>query len=69
MPKMPSNMSENAEPKSAPKRRPRRLRLLEGGVAEAVIGGALVAVLEHLVGLVDLLELVFASLSPGLRSG
>ena len=30
--------------------------LLEGGVAEAVIGGALVAVLEDLIGLVDFLE-------------
>src|ERR1700753_2907137 len=34
--------------------------LLERGVAEAVIGGALVAVLEDLVGLVDFLELDFA---------
>ena len=29
-------------------------------MAEPVIGGALVAVLEHVVGLVELLELVFA---------
>src|SRR5262249_3550163 len=36
--------------------------MLEGGVAEAVIGGALVAVLEHLVGLVDLLEAMLAVL-------
>ena len=34
--------------------------LLEGGMAETVIGGALVAVLEHVVGLVELFELVFA---------
>src|SRR5205807_1873641 len=34
--------------------------VLEGGMAETVIGGALVAVLEHLVGFVDLLELVLA---------
>src|ERR1700753_221274 len=34
--------------------------LLERGVAEAVIGGALVAVLEDLIGLVDFLELDFA---------
>src|SRR5262249_28977292 len=36
--------------------------LLERGMAEAIIGGALVAILEHLVGLVDLLELVLAVL-------
>ena len=34
--------------------------LLEGGMAEPVIGGALVAVLEDLVGLVDFLETDFA---------
>jgi hypothetical protein len=34
--------------------------LLEGGVAETVIGGALVAVLKHVIGLVDFLELVLA---------
>ena len=34
--------------------------LLEGGVAETVIGGALVAVLEHVIGLVELFELVLA---------
>src|SRR5581483_3890799 len=34
--------------------------LLEGGVAEAVIGGALLAVLEDLVGFVDFLETDFA---------
>ena len=34
--------------------------LLEGGVAETVIGGALVAVLEHVIGLVEFLELVLA---------
>ena len=36
--------------------------LLEGGMAEAVIGGALVAVLEHVIGLVDFLEFVLAVL-------
>src|SRR6185437_13363347 len=36
--------------------------LLKGGMSEAVIGGALVAVLENLVGLVDFLELDFACL-------
>ena len=34
--------------------------LLEGGMTEPVIGGALVAVLENLVGLVDFLETDFA---------
>ena len=40
--------------------------LLEGGVAEAVIGGALVAVLEHLVGLVDFLEAMLAVAVAGI---
>ena len=39
---------------------PAAAALLEGGMAETVIGGALVAVLEHLIGLVDFLELVLA---------
>ena len=43
--------------------------LLEGGMAVAVIGGALVAVLEDLVGLVDLLELVLAVLVAGIAVG
>src|SRR5262249_34700372 len=34
----------------------------EGGMAEAVIGGALVAVLEDVIGLVELLEAVLAIL-------
>ena len=58
MPKMPSKISEKAEPKSAPKPcAPPRHALLERGMAEAVIGGALVAVLEDVIGLVDFLEL------------
>jgi hypothetical protein len=36
------------------------MALLERGMAEAVIGGALVAVLEHFVGFVDFLEFDFA---------
>ena len=40
--------------------------LLERGVAEAVIGRALVRVLEDLVGLVDLLEAVLAVLVAGI---
>ena len=43
--------------------------LLEGGMAEAVIGGALVAVLEHLVGLVDFLESMLAIAVAGILSG
>ena len=43
--------------------------LLEGGVAVAVIGGALVAVLEDLVGLVDFLEFVLAVLVAGIAVG
>src|SRR5262249_19280876 len=36
--------------------------VLEGGMAEAVIGGTLLLVLEDVVGLADFLELVFARL-------
>ena len=36
------------------------MALLERSMSEAIIGGALVAVLEHLVGLVDFLELDLA---------
>ena len=43
--------------------------LLEGGVAEAIVGGALVRILEDLVGLVDLLELVLAVLVAGVAVG
>ncbi|MGY4300594.1 hypothetical protein ACVWXN_008689 [Bradyrhizobium sp. i1.4.4] len=39
--------------------------LLEGRMAEAIIGRALVLVLEDLVGLVDFLELDFAGVVPG----
>ena len=41
-------------------RSPAHAALLEGGVTEAVIGGALVAVLEDVIGLVDLFEFVLA---------
>src|SRR5262249_36737855 len=41
----------------------------EGGVAEAVVGGALVGILEHLVGLVDLLEAGLAALVAGVAVG
>src|SRR5262249_23756758 len=36
--------------------------LLEGGMTEAIIGGALVAVLEDVIGFVELLEAVLALL-------
>ena len=38
-------------------------------MAEAVIGGTLVAVLQDLVGLVDFLELTSLEASPGFLSG
>ena len=63
-------MSEKVEAKSAPKPcGARRPALLEGGVAEAVIGGALVGVLEDVVGLVDLLEAMLAVLVAGIAVG
>ena len=43
--------------------------LLEGGMAEAVIGGALLAVLQDVVGLVDFLEAVLAVLVAGIAVG
>ena len=45
---------------------PAAAALLEGGMAEAVIGGALVAVLEDLVGLVDFLEAMLAFAVAGI---
>ena len=43
--------------------------LLEGGMAEAVIGGALVAVLQDVIGLVDFLEVELAVLVAGIAIG
>src|SRR5215467_3409540 len=43
--------------------------LLEGGVAEAVIGGALVGILENLVRLVDFLEALLARCVAGIAIG
>ncbi len=61
MPNRSSKISENDEAKPAPKPRSATTRtLLEGGMAEPVIGGALVAVLQDFVGFVDFLELDFA---------
>src|SRR5258707_12943951 len=43
--------------------------MLESGVAEAVVGRALVGMLEDLVGLIDLLEADFAALVAGIAIG
>jgi len=43
--------------------------LLEGGVAETVIGRALVAVLQDVIGLVDFLEFVLAFRIAGIAIG
>ena len=70
MPNMSSKMSAKAEGRSRCRsRRPARPPVLEGGVAEAVVGGALVWVLEDLVGLVDLLEAMLAVLVAGIAIG
>src|SRR5262249_19594567 len=42
--------------------RPAAAGVFESGVAEAIVGGALVAVLEHVIGLVELLEAMLAFL-------
>ncbi len=67
MPNISSNMSENVVPKSAPK--PWAVTahaVLERGVAEPIIGRALVGILEDLVGLVDLLEAMLGALVVGI---
>src|SRR3954463_984698 len=43
--------------------------LLEGGMTETVIGGALVPVFQDLVGFVDFLEFDFAGVVPGIAVG
>src|SRR3954468_6010015 len=43
--------------------------LLEGGVAKAIIGGALVGVFQDFVGLVDLLEALLARSVTGIAIG
>src|SRR5262249_42811589 len=43
--------------------------MLEGSVPEAIIGGALLVVLEDVVGLVDFLELMLAILVAGIAVG
>src|SRR5258705_3204937 len=45
------------------------MALLEGRVAEAVVGGALLLVLQDVVGLVDFLELRLALLVAGIAIG
>ena len=45
------------------------MAVLECGMAETVIGGALVAVLEHVIGFVDFLEFVLAILVAGIAVG
>ena len=50
------DVGEGGEAGAAPRRR-RSRRLLEGLMAEAVVGGALLRVLQDLVGFVDFLEL------------
>ena len=42
---------------------------LQAGMTEAIVGGALLGVAQHRVGLGGLLELLFGGASPGLRSG
>ena len=66
---MPSNRSENAEPKSVAEAAAGMSAVLKGGVAETVIGCALVGVLENLVGLVDLLEAHLAVFVVGIAIG
>ena len=50
-------MSDMKSEKSAAEAGPPPPPLLEGGMAEAVVGGALLRVREHLIGLVEFLEL------------
>src|SRR5690606_33683845 len=55
-------------PEAAPAT-PAHAAILEGGVAEAVIGGALLGVLQRVVGLVDFLEFVLRVGVPGIAVG
>jgi hypothetical protein len=65
--KMSSKPPKGPPAPPAPGRRP--AAAVEGGVAEAVVGGALLAVLQDVVGLVASLKRPSASLFPWLRSG
>ena len=62
-------MSDIDEAKSGPKPRAPPDRLLEGGVAEVVVGGALLRVLQDLVGLVQLLEAHLGAVVAGIAVG
>ena len=66
-PKMSSKMFDIEAAKSPVK--PGAAAVLEGGVAEAVIGGALLRVAQALVGLVDFLELDLGGLVAGVAVG
>ena len=64
-----SDMEEvNSGPKPAPARPPAHAAF-EGRVAEAVIGGALLRVLQHVIGFVDFLEFVLGRLVAGIGIG
>ena len=60
------NVGEGAEILGA---RPARAAVAEGGVAEAVVGGALLRVLQAIIGLVDRLEPRLAVLAAGIAVG
>ena len=61
MPNRSSKISEKAEREIGAEAVPAAAHaVLERGVTEAVIGGALVAVLQHVIGFVDFLEVVLA---------
>ena len=62
-------MSDIEEAKSGPKPRAPPAAVLEGGVAELVVGGALLRVLQDLVGLVQLLEADLGALVAGIAVG
>ena len=67
MPNRSSKISAKVVAKSAPNRRRAAAHaVLECGMAETVIGGALVRVLEDLVGLVDFLEAMLGVLIAGI---
>ena len=66
-PNRSSKISAIDEPKPRPCRR--RPALLEGRMAEPIVGGALLGVREALIGLVDFLELDFRGLVAGIAVG
>ena len=68
-PNRSSKMSDMEEAKSGPKPCAPRPAAVEGGVAELVVGGALLRVAQRLVGLVQLLELVLGGLVAAVAVG